>query len=107
MKIAPEPKYKKLYSELLREHKALKIQFDLLKDKTLRLSDMVLSGNVGSVVVSEGDFILEVPKYIAEWMIEFDLPWQVFKCDTHGDWITELDSSFPYHMEMCKCPRCF
>lgn len=106
MKLAPEPKYKTLYSELRKEHEALKIECELLKDKVFRLSNMVLSGKVGSVVVSEGEFMLEVPKHIAEWMIEYDLPWQVFKCDEHGDWINELDSSFPYHMEMCKCEKC-
>ncbi|EOC5887550.1 hypothetical protein ACI495_004420 [Vibrio vulnificus] len=106
MKLAPEPKYKSLYSELRKEHDALMIECELLKDKVFRLSEMVLSGNVGNVVVSDGDLMLEVPKHIAEWMIEYDLPWQVFRCDTHGDWINELDSSFPYHMEMCKCERC-
>ncbi|RGP86556.1 hypothetical protein BC354_13230 [Vibrio cholerae] len=106
MKLAPEPKYKTLYSQLRKEHEALKVEYELLKDKVFRLSDMVLSGNVGSLVVSDGDFMVEVPKRIAEWMIEYDLPWQVFKCELHGDWITELDSSFPYHMEMCKCDRC-
>ncbi len=106
MKLAPEPKYKTLYSQLKKEHEALKIERDLLMDKVFRLSEMVLSGNVGNVVVSNGDFMLEVPKHVAEWMIEYDLPWQVFKCEIHGDWITELDSSFPYHMEMCKCDKC-
>ncbi len=106
MKIAPEPKYKTLYSELRKEHEALKVECDLLRDKVFRLSDMVLSGKVGNVIVPDGDFMLEVPKHIAEWMLEFDLPWQIFKCETHGDWINELDSSFPFHMEMCKCDKC-
>ncbi len=106
MKLAAEPKYKTLYSGLRKEHEALKIECELLKDKIFRLSEMVLSGSVGSVAVQDGNCMLEVPKRVAKWMIEYDLPWQVFKCEEHGEWIDELDSSFPYHMEMSKCERC-
>ena len=106
MKLAPEPKYKTLYSKLRKEHDALKIEYELLRDKAFRLSDMILSGRGGSVVVRDGNHMIEVPERIANWMIEYDLPWQVFKCDTHGGWLTELDSSFPYHMEMCRCEQC-
>lgn len=106
IQLAPEPKYKKLYSALREEHEALKLERDLLKDQVFRLSQMVLSGEVGEVVVDEGGLGISVPKRVAEWMIEYGLPWQVFKCDEHGDWVTELDSSFPYHMEMCRCDLC-
>ncbi len=106
MKLAPEPKYKSLYSKLNKEHEALKLECELLKDKVFRLSHMITTGSVGCVAVPDGNVMLEVPKQIAEWMIEYDLPWQVFRCDDHGDWITELDSSFPYHMEQCKCRHC-
>lgn len=106
VKLAQEPKYKSLYSKLSKEHEALKLECELLKDKVFRLSNMVISGSVGCVAVPDGGVMLEVPQRIAEWMIEYDLPWQVFKCDTHGDWIAELDSSFPCHMEQCKCEKC-
>ncbi|MEZ8292411.1 hypothetical protein AB6D11_01010 [Vibrio splendidus] len=106
MKLAQKPKYKSLYSGLFKEHEALKIECELLKDKVFRLSNMVLSGNIGSVVIPDGDLMLEVPNHVVQWMIEYDLPWQVFKCETHSEWINELDSSFPFHMEMCKCDKC-
>lgn len=106
VKLAPEPKYKKLYSSLRKEHDTLKTENQMLREKVHELSQMVLSGKVGEVIVEDGMFSIEVPKHIAEWMIEFGLPWQVFKCDEHGLWVSELDSLFPYHMECSKCPKC-
>lgn len=106
LKLAPEPKYKKLYSQLLKEHKELKLENDLLKDKVFRLSNMILTNKTESVAVHDGDLMVEVPKHIVEWMLEYNLPWQVFKCEEHGDWITDLDCFFPYFMDQCKCNLC-
>lgn len=106
LKLAPESKYKKLYSQLLKEHKELKLENDLLKDKVFRLSNMILTNKTESVAVQDGDLMVEVPKHIVEWMLEYNLPWQVFKCEDHGDWITDLDCSFPYFMDQCKCNLC-
>lgn len=104
--LAKEPKYKILYSQLKRENDALKIEHEILKDKILQLSHMVLCKKVGSVMVQNGDSLLEVPAQVAKWMIEYNLPWEVFRCEIHGEWISELDAHFPYHMEMCRCDRC-
>jgi len=106
MKLAPEPKYKTLYSAIKKENEALKVENELLKDKIYNLSKMVLPGEFGEVVIQDGMLLITVPKYVAEWMIEYSMPWQVFKCDAHGLWINELDSSFPYHMEQCTCCKC-
>lgn len=106
MKLAPEPKYKKLYSELVKDYESLKLENETLKDKVLLLSSMVLSGKIGSVAVQDGVAMVEVPERVAKWMVEYGMPWQVFKCEQHGLWITELDSCFPYHMEQCKCDKC-
>lgn len=107
IKAVPEPKYKSLYSSLRIEYEALQLERDLLKGRVFHLSQMVLSSEAGEVVVDEGGLGVSVPKHIAEWMIEYGLPWQIFRCGDHPDhWITELDSLFPYHMEMCKCDKC-
>ena len=106
IKLATEPKYKTLYSKLKKEHDNLKIENQLLRDKVYDLSNMVLSGKVGEVIVEDGMQPISVPKHVAEWMVEFGLPWQVFKCDEHGLWFDELDYSFPYHMELCACCKC-
>ena len=34
------------------------------------------------------------------------MPWEIFWCNTHRQWIDEFDSSFPYHMEGNECPGC-
>ncbi|WP_351122700.1 hypothetical protein [Shewanella sp. T24-MNA-CIBAN-0130] len=106
VKLAPEPKYKKLYSISLQSIKALELENAALKDKVYTLSGMVLSGKVGSVVVQDGILDIDVPKHVAEWMLEYGMPWQVFRCDDHGLWVTDLDCSFPYHMEQSKCNKC-
>lgn len=82
----------------------------VLDDKVIQVCfeiQIVLSGESGEVVVDEGGPGGSLPKHVAEWMIEYGLPWQVFKCEIHPDhWITKLGSLFPYHMEMCKCDKC-
>lgn len=106
LKAAPEPKYKKLYSEAKRTIASLELEIEVLKDKVYHISNMVLSGTVGDVAIQSGQLEISVPKHVAQWMIEYQLPWQVFRCEEHGLWIDELDSSFPYHMECSKCPKC-
>lgn len=106
LKLAPEPKYKKLYSQSKIEIAELKKQVEALTDKVYTLSDMVLSGKVGEIVLEDGLNSVTVPKQVAEWMVEYSLPWQVFKCDAHGLWVDELDSSFPYYMEQSTCFKC-
>ena len=107
LKSVQDPNYKKLYSLLRDECEALRLECDHLKDQVLRLSQMVPSGEAGEVVIDENNLAISVPKRVAGWMIEHGLPWQVFKCGTHPErFVTELDSLFPHHMEMCKCDKC-
>lgn len=106
LKLASEPKYKTLYSALKKKHESLKTENQMLRDKVYELSQMVLSGKVGEVIIDDGMLSASVPKHVAEWMIEYSLPWQVFRCEDHGLWVSELDSLFPYHMECNKCPKC-
>ena len=40
-----------------------------------------------------------------EWMAEYGLPWEVFYCYDHKQWVDELDNSFPYFCD-CRCPAC-
>lgn len=47
-----------------------------------------------------------VPLRVAEWMLEHSLPWEVFWCYEHSQWIEELDSSFPYFAEFNQCCKC-
>lgn len=107
LQLAPEPKYKTLYSKLKKENDAMKLENEALRDRVISLSQMVILGKVGTVAVMDGFDMIEVPKYVVEWMIEYKLPYQVFQCELHhGEWITELDTSFPYHMEDCRCAKC-
>ncbi len=106
MRVVDHPDYKALYKSLKARHDALEVECESLREKVINLSHMVLSGNVGNVIVPDGDLMLEVPERVAKWMVEFGLPWQVFKCDTHGEWVTELDSSFPYFMQYSTCDKC-
>lgn len=42
---------------------------------------------------------------IREWMEEYGLPWEVFYCYDHKQWVDELDNSFPYFCDN-RCPGC-
>jgi hypothetical protein len=107
IKFAKEPKYKTLYSGARKQVLALEAEVAQLKCKIYTLSNTVLSGETDSdVVIFERDHSIVVPKDVAFWMVEYGLPWQVFRCDEHGLWITELDTSFPYHMEQSTCLKC-
>ena len=49
----------------------------------------------------------KIPERVKQWMHEYDLTcWEVFWCFEHKKWFTELDTSFPYHMEQSRCPSC-
>ncbi len=48
----------------------------------------------------------KVPCLVQRLMRFYRVPWEVFWCKKHQQWIDELDSVFPYHMEGNKCPGC-
>jgi len=47
-----------------------------------------------------------VPYLISCWMKSYCMPWEVFWCNDHLQWVDELDSSFPYSMSDNTCPVC-
>lgn len=47
-----------------------------------------------------------VPFLICCWMKHYCMPWEVFWCSEHLQWVDELDSSFPYSMNDNTCPVC-
>lgn len=47
-----------------------------------------------------------VPYLISCWMKHYSMPWEVFWCSDHLQWVDELDSSFPYSMSDNSCPVC-
>ncbi|WP_413730824.1 hypothetical protein [Sodalis sp. RH22] len=43
---------------------------------------------------------------VRRWMTEFSLPWEMFWCEEHRRWFSELDNSFPYFLEYSVCVKC-
>lgn len=48
----------------------------------------------------------EIPPRISGLMKYHCMPWEVFFCYEHKQWVDELDSSFPYSMSDNRCPGC-
>lgn len=48
---------------------------------------------------------INMTKQIAEWIQEYQVPWEVLYCTDCKSWMKELDSSFPYHWDgnICNC----
>ncbi|WP_140919047.1 antitoxin PHD [Limnobaculum xujianqingii] len=46
-----------------------------------------------------------VPMGIVNWMNDYGMPWEVFWCYEHNQWVDELDTTFPYHHDNF-CPKC-
>lgn len=42
---------------------------------------------------------------VKKWMLEYKLPWEIFWCADHHQWVDELGSSFPYDI-YAECPGC-
>lgn len=42
---------------------------------------------------------------VKKWMLEYKLPWEVFWCADHNQWVDDLGSSFPYDI-YAECPGC-
>jgi len=42
---------------------------------------------------------------VKKWMLEYKLPWEIFWCADHHQWVDELGSSFPYDI-YAECPAC-
>lgn len=47
-----------------------------------------------------------IPMKVAKWMLEYDMPWEVFWCYEHAKWLTELDNLFPHSSECSRCNSC-
>lgn len=47
----------------------------------------------------------DITNTVRKWMIEYQLPWEVFWCSDHHQWVDELCSSFPHDI-YAECPGC-
>ncbi|QFT40032.1 MULTISPECIES: hypothetical protein [unclassified Vibrio] len=48
-----------------------------------------------------------IPDHVRQWMRDYDLvSWELFKCQEHDEWFTQLDPLFPNHWELCRCEKC-
>lgn len=47
----------------------------------------------------------DITNTVRKWMHEYQLPWEVFWCADHHQWVDELCSSFPYDI-YAECPGC-
>lgn len=48
---------------------------------------------------------IQITFQVREWMEEYGLPWEVFYCYDHKQWVDELDNSLPYFCDN-RCPAC-
>lgn len=46
---------------------------------------------------------LAMTKQVFEWIGEYGVPWEALYCPECRSWFSELDNSFPYHLECCIC----
>lgn len=92
--IQPQTKHheRRLY---VRENIALKNKIESLEDQVAHYQEQIEKLTTGSI-----------PQIVKNWMHEYRLPWELFWCYEHEEWITELDSNFPYHTERNICDRC-
>lgn len=82
----------------------------LQQNKILQQKIVELQTQLHTEKQRQGDFVVignkPIPIRIVRWMDEWNMPWEVFWCYEHSEWVEELDSLFPYHMESSKCPTC-
>lgn len=49
---------------------------------------------------------IPMTKQVANWINDYQVPWETLYCHECESWMTQLDSTFPYHIEgntcMCK-----
>lgn len=48
---------------------------------------------------------IQMTKRVLDWITEFGVPWEALYCPECRSWFSELDNSFPYHLEssVCQC----
>lgn len=46
---------------------------------------------------------IPMTKQVLEWINEHNVPWEALYCPDCRSWFSELDNSFPYHLERCIC----
>lgn len=46
---------------------------------------------------------IPMTKKVCGWINEYGVPWEALYCPTCRSWFSELDNSFPYHLECCVC----
>jgi hypothetical protein len=93
----------------LHQHRVKKLRIKIIRlEGELQHKDRLIEGLKGdierlsNIITAHG-----VPDYVKDWMVQFELYGiELFKCPEHNEWITELDSSFPYHWEGNRCDSC-
>lgn len=64
-------------------------------------------GDEDLVTVTDLDGSWEVvPFRVAVLCAEYGLPWAVFYCEEHSQFIDEVGSSFPHAWDDMTCPKC-
>lgn len=99
----------KLIKELKREISMFKSQrsFDKAELISLRQTNQAQSNSVKMLIKMVNDQPpTKIPNHVAVWMGEYNEPWHMFYCYDHKTWFSELDNSFPWHMEDCICKFC-
>lgn len=80
-------------NQLVRLNKGLQLKIETLEEEICSLKEQICKP--------------DIPDQVKIWMSEYSLyAWECFWCFEHGSWIVELDSSFPFCCENCKCKEC-
>ena len=75
---------------------------DALKEKVTSLESEVLHYQQQVEKLTTGS----IPQLVKNWMHEYSLPWELFWCYEHSEWLTEIDTCFPFHTEQSTCQKC-
>lgn len=92
----------KLYFDMARERIVLKRRISNLESEVEELQERLET--YGALNASNIPPIA-ITAQVREWMYEYGMPWEIFYCYEHKQWVDELDNSFPYHIENL-CPGC-
>lgn len=90
-----------LYFKLSRERRKHLQQISRLEREVQELSARLDCYNTNQSTIPP----IMMTNQVREWMEEFGLPWEVFYCYDHKQWVDELDNSFPYFCDN-RCPEC-
>lgn len=90
-----------LYFRMARERRKHLQHISRLEREVQDLSDRLMCYHTNQSTIPP----IMMTNQVREWMDEFGLPWEVFYCYDHKQWVDELDYSFPYNVGN-RCPNC-